>query len=212
MVPSRPNVSLDSMRLARRTVLKGGLGLTVAASALVVAPLSLADTPVDPIGDLLARSTGLPSPQARRLAFNNLHTGETLDVAYWENGAYVPDALSAVDHVLRDHRNNEVHRIDPVLLDLLTTLSRRVDAGPRFEVISGYRSPATNAILHAESSEVAKSSLHTVGMAIDIRMAGLDLSYLRSAALSLDLGGVGYYPTSDFVHVDVGRVRRWSGT
>jgi uncharacterized protein YcbK (DUF882 family) len=121
----------------------------------------------------------------------------------------VPDALTAVNHVLRDHRNNEVHRIDPGLLDLLTTLSRRLDAGPSFEVISGYRSPATNALLHAESSEVAKSSLHTLGMAIDIRMAGLDLSYLRTAALSLDLGGVGYYPTSDFVHVDVGRVRRW---
>jgi uncharacterized protein YcbK (DUF882 family) len=200
------------MRLARRTVLKGGLGLTVAASALVAAPLTLADTTVDPIGDLLARTTATPSPQARRLALDNLHTGERLDVAYWENGAYVPDALTAVNHVLRDHRNNEVHRIDPGLLDLLTTLSRRLDAGPSVEVISGYRSPATNALLHAESSEVAKSSLHTLGMAIDIRMAGLDLSYLRTAALSLDLGGVGYYPTSDFVHVDVGRVRRWSGT
>ena len=124
----------------------------------------------------------------------------------------MPGALAAVNHVLRDHRNNEVHQIDPELLDLLTTLSRRLDAGPRFEVISGYRSPATNAMLHAESAEVAKSSLHTLGQAIDIRMAGLDLGYLHSAALSLDLGGVGYYPTSDFVHLDVGRIRRWSGT
>jgi uncharacterized protein YcbK (DUF882 family) len=203
------------MQLARRTLLKGGLGLTVAASALVVAPLSLADTSADPIGDLLARtaaSTPTQPVQARRLAFDNLHTGETLDVAYWENGAYVPGALAAVNHVLRDHRNNEVHQIDPNLLDLLTALSRRLDAGPKFEVISGYRSPATNAMLHAESGEVAKASLHTQGMAIDIRMAGLDLSYLHNAALGLDMGGVGYYPTSDFVHVDVGRVRRWSGT
>ena len=213
MVPSRPKVSLDGMRLARRTVLKGGLGLTVAASALVAAPLALGDTTPDPIGDLLARTTATPSsPQARRLAFDNLHTGEKLDVAYWENGAYVPDALTAVNHVLRDHRNNEVHSIDPYLLDLLTALSRRVDAGPRFEVISGYRSPETNALLHAESSEVAKASLHTVGMAIDIRMTDRSLAYLHTAALSLDLGGVGYYPTSDFVHVDVGRVRQWSGT
>jgi uncharacterized protein YcbK (DUF882 family) len=218
MLPSRLKVSLDGMHLARRTVLKGGLGLTVAASALVVAPLTLADTSVDPIGDLLARTGATPSApagpvlQARRLAFDNLHTGEKLDVAYWENGAYVPGALAAVNHVLRDHRNNEVHYIHPDLLDLLTALSHRLDAGPRFEVISGYRSPATNAMLHAESSEVAKSSLHTQGMAIDIRMAGLNLAYLHNAALSLDLGGVGYYPESDFVHVDVGRVRRWSGT
>jgi uncharacterized protein YcbK (DUF882 family) len=213
MVRSRTSVSLDVMQLARRTLLKGGLGLTVAASALVIAPLTLADTTGDPIGDLLARTaTPMPAPQARRLAFDNLHTGEKLDVAYWENGAYVPGALAAVNHVLRDHRNNEVHEIEPRLLDLLTALSQRLDAGPQFEVISGYRSPATNAMLHAESSEVARSSLHTQGMAIDIRMAGLDLAYLHSAALGLDLGGVGYYPSSDFVHVDVGRVRRWSGT
>jgi uncharacterized protein YcbK (DUF882 family) len=201
------------MQLARRTLLKGGLGLTVAASALVVAPLTLADTTADPIGDILARTaTPTPAPQARRLAFDNLHTGEKLDVAYWENGTYIPGALAAVNHVLRDHRNNEVHEIEPGLLDLLTALSHRLDAGPKFEVISGYRSPATNAMLHAESSEVAKSSLHTQGMAIDIRMAGLDLAYLHNAALGLDMGGVGYYPSSGFVHVDVGRVRRWSGT
>jgi uncharacterized protein YcbK (DUF882 family) len=210
-------VSLDSMQLARRTVLKGGLGLTVAAATLVAAPLTLADTTadiaVDPIGDILANTAAAnPTPLARRLAFDNLHTGEKLDVAYWENGAYVPGALAAVNHVLRDHRNNEIHQIDPELLDLLTALSRRLETGPRFEVISGYRSPATNAMLHAESAEVAKSSLHTVGKAIDIRMAGLNLAYLHGAALSLDMGGVGYYPSSDFVHVDVGRVRRWSGT
>lgn len=214
MVRSRTQVSLDVMQLARRTLLKGGLGLTVAAAALVAAPLSLADTGADPIGDILdrTRTTPTPAPQARRLAFDNLHTGEKLDVAYWENGAYVPGALAAVNHVLRDHRNNEVHEIEPRLLDLLTALSHRLDAGPKFEVISGYRSPATNALLHAESSEVAKASLHTQGMAIDIRMAGLDLAYLHNAALGLDMGGVGYYPSSDFVHVDVGRVRRWSGT
>jgi uncharacterized protein YcbK (DUF882 family) len=215
MVRSRTQVSLDVMQLARRTLLKGGLGLTVAATALVAATLSLADTGADPIGDILARTaTPTPTlpPQARRLAFDNLHTGEKLDVAYWENGAYVPDALAAVNHVLRDHYDNTVHRIEPGLLDLLTALSHRLGAGPKFEVISGYRSPATNAMLHAESSEVAKASLHTLGEAIDIRMAGLDLSYLHNAALGLDMGGVGYYPSSDFVHVDIGRVRRWSGT
>lgn len=198
------------MNPARRALLRSGLGLTVAASALAVAPLAFAD--VDPIADLIAKSAGGVMPGARRVAFNNLHTGEALDVAYWENGSYVPDALQAVNHVLRDHRNNEVHEIHPQLLDLLTALSQRLEATPRFEVISGYRSPATNAMLHAESSEVAVASLHTQGEAIDIRMSGLGLGYLHDAALELDMGGVGYYPWSDFVHVDIGRVRRWSGT
>jgi uncharacterized protein YcbK (DUF882 family) len=207
------------MALARRSFLRGGIGLGVAGAVLGVTPFARAGT--DVIGDILDRTTltaptYTPSPlaalSARRLAFDNLHTGERLDVAYWENGAYVPQALTAVNHVLRDHRNNEVHVIEPRLLDLLTALSHRLEAGPNFEVISGYRSPATNAMLHAESSEVARGSLHMQGEAIDIRMSGLNLAYLHNAALELDMGGVGYYPGSDFVHVDVGRVRRWSGT
>jgi uncharacterized protein YcbK (DUF882 family) len=222
------------MAYSRRTILKGGFGLTAAAAALGAAPLALATglDPSDPIGDLIKQQApagtliggGAPGPvylpsapiqlgaAARRLAFDNLHTGEKLDVAYWENGAYVPDALTAVNQVLRDHYNNQVHVIAPGLLDLLTALSRRMDANPRFEVISGYRSPATNAMLHAESSEVAVTSLHMLGEAIDIRMTDRDLSYLHRAALELADGGVGYYPTSDFVHVDVGRVRHWGGT
>ena len=195
------------MTLARRGFLQAGLGLGVVGATTALAPLAFAQS--DPIGDLLERTT---SKSARRLAFDNLHTGERLDVAYWENGAYVPQALAAVNHVLRDHRNNEVHVIEPRLLDLLTALSHRLEAGPKFEVISGYRSPASNALLHAQSGEVAQGSLHMVGEAIDIRMAGLNIAYLHDAALGLDMGGVGYYPESDFVHVDVGRVRRWSGT
>ncbi len=194
------------MALARRSFLQAGLGLGVAGAAMAAAPFAFAD--VDPIGDILAQTT---SASARRLAFDNLHTGERLDVAYWEDGAYVPQALAAVNYVLRDHRNNEIHAIEPHLLDLLTALSHRLEAGPNFEVISGYRSPESNALLHAQSSEVAQGSLHMYGKAIDIRMAGLNVAYLRDAALGLDMGGVGYYPESDFVHVDVGRVRRWSG-
>lgn len=220
------------MAYSRRTILKGGFGLTAAAAALGAAPLALAtglDPSTDPIGDLIGQqaplgilmggpgAVGGPTSAvlgdaARRLAFDNLHTGEKLDVAYWENGTYVADALQAVNHVLRDHYNNEVHVIEPRLLDLLTALSRRMDANPKFEVISGYRSPATNAMLHAESSEVAVSSLHVLGKAIDIRMTDHNLAYLHSAALELAAGGVGYYPYSDFVHVDVGRVRHWGGT
>ncbi|HEY1880319.1 MAG TPA: DUF882 domain-containing protein [Caulobacteraceae bacterium] len=218
------------MAYSRRTILKGGLGLSAAAVALGAAPLAMATglDPADPIGDLIGQqaplggkmggSVYLPQAsialgdEARRLAFDNLHTGEKLDVAYWEKGTYVPDALQAVNHVLRDHYNNQEHVIEPRLLDLLTALSRRMEATPKFEVISGYRSPATNAMLHAESAEVATNSLHIQGEAIDIRMTDRDLAYLHRAALELASGGVGYYPASDFVHVDVGRVRRWGGT
>jgi uncharacterized protein YcbK (DUF882 family) len=148
-------------------------------------------------------------PEARRLRFDNLHTGETLDAVYWEKGAYVPDALGAINVVLRDFRTGDVHPIAPHLLDLLTALRTAAETGKPFQVISGYRSPKTNALLASESSGVAHSSLHMQGMAIDIRLSDVSLDRLHRAALGLQLGGVGYYPQSDFVHVDVGRVRRW---
>jgi uncharacterized protein YcbK (DUF882 family) len=148
----------------------------------------------------------------RRLAFDNLHTGEKLDVAYFENGAYAPEALSAVNHVLRDWRNGEVHIIEPKLLDLLTLLGGALGTKAAIGVICGYRSPATNAMLHEKSSQVASGSLHLKGQAIDIRIAGVDTAHIRDAAERLALGGVGYYPTSNFVHVDIGRVRRWEGS
>jgi uncharacterized protein YcbK (DUF882 family) len=147
----------------------------------------------------------------RTVAFHNLHTGESLDATYWDNGTYVPDALSAVNHVLRDFRTGDVHPIEPRLLDLLQALSSRVEARAPFQVISGYRSPATNAMLRAHSDGVAKSSLHMEGLAIDIRLPDVALDRLHGAAVALGGGGVGYYPASDFVHVDVGRVRRWGG-
>ena len=149
----------------------------------------------------------------RELAFHNLHTGEKLNALYWDKGAYVPDALQAVNKVLRDHNNGEVHAIDPRLLDLLSQLNGKLDArSAAYQVICGYRSPATNAALRARSSEVAAHSLHMDGQAIDIRIDGVELVHLQKAALDLKEGGVGIYPKSDFVHVDVGRVRRWSGT
>jgi uncharacterized protein YcbK (DUF882 family) len=154
----------------------------------------------------LSAQAGAP---IRRVAFHNLHTGEAVNAVYWEKGAYVPDALSEVNHVLRDFRNGQVHPIDPRLLDLLDTLSARVETRSPFHVISGYRSPQTNAMLRRRSSGVAHNSLHMKGLAIDIRLADVDLPRLHEAALSLSGGGVGYYPASDFVHVDVGPVRRW---
>jgi len=180
------------MTLPRRELIRRGLGL--AAAATVSAPAGQALASLGPV---------------RKLGFHNLHTGESVQAAYWEAGAYVPDALNAVNRVLRDFRTGEVHPIEPKLLDLLTHLQAKLGVSRPFQVISGYRSPATNAKLHAASNGVATKSLHMQGKAIDIRLSGVELADLRDAALGLQLGGVGFYPGSDFVHVDVGRVRRW---
>jgi uncharacterized protein YcbK (DUF882 family) len=147
--------------------------------------------------------------EARQLSFVNTHTGDVFRDAYWENGAYVPSAVEAIKHVLRDHRNNETHDIDPHLLEQLHGLNGIIGASQPYQIISGYRSPATNAMLHANSDGVASHSLHMEGKAIDIRVAGIDLPRLRNAAISMNVGGVGYYPSSDFVHFDTGPLRRW---
>jgi uncharacterized protein YcbK (DUF882 family) len=143
------------------------------------------------------------------LAFDNLHTGEKLKTVYWRDGEYLPEAMRHIDWLLRDFRAEEIHPIDPRLLDLLAALHARLASRRPFEVISGYRSPATNAMLARLSGGVAQNSLHMQGMAIDIRVPGRDLRCVRAAALSLRCGGVGYYPSSDFVHLDTGRVRSW---
>ena len=148
----------------------------------------------------------------RRLRFHNLHTGESLNLAYWVQGDYVPESLAEINHVLRDFRNDQVAAIDPQLLDLLNRVDLALGASQPFQVISGYRSPATNHLLAERSSGVAKHSLHMEGKAIDIRVPGVALADLRKTGLALQAGGVGYYPTSDFVHLDVGRVRTWAGS
>ncbi|WP_217631933.1 DUF882 domain-containing protein [Thiohalomonas denitrificans] len=145
----------------------------------------------------------------RELAFYGLHTGESLRTSYWEEGHYIPEALDAVDYILRDHRSSEVKRIDLGLLDLLWAIQQRVDGRGTFHVISGYRSPSTNEALRATSGGIAKYSLHKVGKAIDIRLPGTPTQRLKQAAVALKRGGVGYYPESDFIHVDTGRVRYW---
>jgi len=154
---------------------------------------------------------GIGKAEYRALAFDNLHTGEKLKIDYWVEGNYVPDALADINHLLRDYRNNQVHTIEPKLLDLLNLLHRQMGSNGAFEVISGYRSPATNAMLHERSAGVAAHSLHMQGMAIDIRLPDRNLADLHNTALAMQAGGVGYYPSLDFVHVDVGRVRRWGG-
>ena len=148
-------------------------------------------------------------PAARTLGFHHLHTGESLDACYWQEGGYLPDALAAIDHVLRDHRTGEVSAIDPKLLDLLVAVRDRLGGAAPFVVICGYRSPASNEMLRRTSGGVAKHSLHMTGRAIDVRLPGRGLAAVRAAGLDLAGGGVGYYPKSDFVHFDTGRVRRW---
>jgi uncharacterized protein YcbK (DUF882 family) len=149
------------------------------------------------------------SPACRALTFTHTHTGEHLAVEYFTSGAYVPDALAAVNHFLRDFRTGDVHRIDAGLLDLLHQLAGTTETSLPFQVISGYRSPATNEMLRHRSEGVAAGSLHMKGQAIDIRLADVPLASLYRAALEIRGGGVGYYPASDFVHVDTGRVRTW---
>jgi len=186
--------------LARRKLLR--LGLVAGAAA----GLGLSSS--------LVNAQGLPlAPAApRKVALHVLHTGEKLDALYYDKGAYVPDALHAVNHALRDFRTGDVHMIDPRLLDLLDAVSQRTGSRDPVQVICGYRSPKTNAMLHEHSEEVAAHSLHLKGQAMDIRLADAALPHLHDAALKLGAGGVGYYPRSDFVHIDVGPVRRWQGT
>ena len=146
------------------------------------------------------------------LSFLNTHTGESLVIAYRVAGEVVGGALRSIDHVLRDHRTGDVHPIDPALLDQLQQLADITGTRRPFQVISGYRSERSNQLLRTSGGGgVAKDSLHKQGRAIDIRLADVPLATLRDAALDLKLGGVGFYPGSNFVHVDTGRVRSWGG-
>lgn len=150
------------------------------------------------------------TPGTKALSFYNLHTGEAVDAEFWREGQPVADGLRAINHALRDHRTGEVESIDHRLLHLLHMLRHRLQANQAFHVISGYRSPATNAKLREKSAGVAKKSYHTRGMAIDIVLPGCELRHLRSAAIALRAGGVGYYPAPGFLHIDTGPVRQWT--
>jgi uncharacterized protein YcbK (DUF882 family) len=149
------------------------------------------------------------APGRRALAFVHLHTGEELSLAYRDADGYRPDALQRLSHLLRDFRTGEVRAIDPPLFDLLHAVKLATGSRAPFQVISGYRSPATNEQLRGLGRGVVRRSLHLEGRAIDARLADVDTAALRDAALALRRGGVGYYAASDFVHLDTGRVRRW---
>ena len=152
----------------------------------------------------------LDNRSERFLSLYNTHTGEKLSkVVYWQRGIYLRESLRDIDYLLRDHRTDETMRIDAGALDVMFALREKFPVGKPFEIISGYRSPETNRTLRKASSGVAKTSFHTRGQAVDLRLPGVPLNKLRTAALQMKRGGVGYYPKSDFIHIDTGPVRSW---
>lgn len=190
-MPNKPEED-RIIKLSRRGFLTsmGGVAMTLAAPSAfaIAAPASVRD---------------------RELSFYNTHTGEKLSATFWSNGKYLNDGIEEISWLMRDHRAGEASPMDPKLLDLLHNLQTKVGHQGEFQVISGYRSPATNRMLNKQTSGVAKRSYHMQGKAIDVRMSGFDTRELHKAALSLKGGGVGYYSSSNFVHLDVGRVRYW---
>ena len=188
--PQRPS----SFRVSRRNFLRGVLVGVPAAVALGGPGRAFAST-----------------LETRSLELVNTHTAETLKADYFLGGSYCEQSLFALNHLLRDFRTGDSAPIDPQLFDLLHDVAALAGKEPRFEVISGFRSPATNAMLNGRSSGVAKHSLHMEGRAIDVRLQGYRTDRLRDLALSMQAGGVGFYRKSDFVHLDTGRVRTWAG-
>jgi uncharacterized protein YcbK (DUF882 family) len=150
-----------------------------------------------------------PHSSKRSLSFFNTHTGESLSTIYWGKGKYLPSALKDINYILRDHRCGDIKPISTQLLDLLYVIQVKLGTQRAFHIISGYRSPKTNALLCMNSKGVAKNSFHMSGKAVDLRLPACPLSVLRKVAMGLKAGGVGYYPRSNFVHIDVGSVRFW---
>lgn len=189
----------ESSEISRRDILgHAALGVAVLGAASLF-PLS-------------AEAARVPMPEsgAFQIAFRNQHTGESFSGAYRMGNRYLPEAFKRINVVLRDFRMNEVFPIDPRVIDILYMVRAKTGQGNRtFEVLSGYRSPRTNAMLRKASGGVAKNSLHLTGQAIDFRLDGVSTRSLNKTACALEAGGVGYYPRSNFVHVDTGRVRHW---
>jgi uncharacterized protein YcbK (DUF882 family) len=190
-----------SIQLSRRSFL--GYGALAAGAALVPSRAFASAAPTAAHSALAAE---------RELSFVHTHTGERLSTAYVAGGEYIAPALKDINVLLRDFRANQIKPIDPALLDLLFQLNDDLGTDQPFHVISGYRTPETNNMLQergGSTSGVATHSLHMDGKAIDIRVPGIRLDHLRDKAKALRIGGVGYYPGSNFVHVDTGRVRYW---
>ena len=180
----------------RRQVLKVGL----AASAYLLTPWQAWAKVGKALIDLPERTVSL----------YNTHTGELLSkFVYWQDGNYIKQALDEISFLLRDHRTDEMCEFDPVVLDQVCAISRKLTNSQPFEVLSAYRTEETNLELRQRSRRVAKHSLHIEGRALDLRLSGVPSKQLRAAALSLQQGGVGYYPKRGFVHIDSGPIRHW---
>ncbi len=178
---------------------------------------SLAASAVAGLGSLASNSfaSALTAPifdPDKELRLVNTHTWEQLDVVYWSEGRYIPESLQKIDHMMRDHRADETIDMDIRLIDNLYNLYSLLDSNERIHVLSGYRTKATNAKLRKRSTGVAKYSLHMEGRALDLSLPGRSAQQVRLAALSMNAGGVGYYGSSGFVHIDTGAVRNWSGS
>jgi uncharacterized protein YcbK (DUF882 family) len=156
-----------------------------------------------------APASYLHSPGYKTLSFEHTHTGEKLKLTYFERGNYIKDALQEINYLLRDFRTNDIHPIDTALLDQLFDLKQTLGINKPFHIISGYRSPFTNAQLRKHSHGVAEHSFHMLGRAIDIRVERVSSKTIRNAALTMAQGGVGYYPRNNFVHLDTGKFRTW---
>jgi len=145
----------------------------------------------------------------RQLSFYHTHTSESLTVTYFRDGGYVVSALTELNDFLGDFRTGDATNMDPAVFDILHEIQTESGSTGTYEIISAYRSPATNEMLRGNSNGVAKNSQHLLGKAIDVRLTDLETAELRDVALALERGGVGYYQESDFVHVDTGRIRQW---
>lgn len=182
-------------RASRRNFLQGLTALALPAAAAAIALPALPAEAALPV---------------REISLRHRHTGEQVRrMVYYENGRYVPETMREISHVLRDWRNGQVKAYDPRLLDLLFALQKKLGTREPFDIICGYRSPQTNAMLRRTTRGVARNSLHLKAMAIDLAMPGRSLRAVRDAARQLKMGGVGYYASSGFVHVDTGSIRYW---
>jgi len=178
----------------RRGFLRFGLGMGAALAGGLLLP------------EEAAAVMRVPS---RIVSMRNAHTGETVRAEYWVKGKYNPGAVRQIERLMRDHRTGEIHGIDRRLIDTVFQLQKMLGSKGPVEVVSGYRSPESNAYLREVSDGVAQNSFHMSGRAVDLCFPDRPLRLLRKAALSLRAGGVGYYPGSGFVHVDTGPIRRW---
>jgi uncharacterized protein YcbK (DUF882 family) len=157
---------------------------------------------------IAAARVSAPVAGPRRLFLVRPQAGESFRGVYHADGRYLPEAVAQIGRLLRDP-NDDTHRIDPRLIDAMARLQRTLGTGEPLQVVSGYRSPRSNAIARKTDRRVARNSFHMEGKAVDIRVTGFRLPQLRRAALSLQAGGVGTYPRRDFLHLDVGPVRSW---